>query len=129
MKVRVVQVGELIAKEIPGYRVHDARVAVLVSDNGQVIITNDQAMHEVVSVDGEYEAPLYKVTQRDGKTFNECVSSANATFKVKELLDEASNFAELGDFIRRGKDRIDSNYKMLLNSIESLGLNPADYSR
>lgn len=130
MKVQVVNLRKLVEDGTKGnYSPRASQVAILTNPaNGKVIITDDDACHEIF--DEKYYIELYAQTKDEtGVKSFEIIPSKAATLSLEELQEYIEREDELTNFIRRFGSRIEENYSILLKTIKQIGLDPADFPR
>lgn len=116
-------------KYVPiGYK----ELVVLQGPNG-VIVTDNEACHEFfTNMDEMYdiEACDAPVVDENGFTTIPLFPQYIIRLSIRDMLVLCdTEVVSLGKWIRTFGSRIESNYRILLASIEDIGLNPDDYPR
>ena len=137
-KVKVTDLSVYLAKksigkqmEERGLEVRDVLAIVVNEANGKAIITDNDAVHNLVTLDEKISFDLFEKMKKreDGSQVISLGPAARVTMTVAELLEGATDEVELSDFVRRFGHRIETNYRILLKSIKEIGLDPEDYPR
>jgi len=108
----------------------DTRRIVILKGEKQWLLVDNEAVHIVCDNDKDIEAYLYE-KNKDGQLFE--MKKATATLKISPNLLETSEVPTeempLGKFVKKFGQRIENNYRLLLDSIKEIGLDPGDYPR
>ena len=125
--VKIIDIKSLIEKSTEGkhtsYQIHNT--AVLEGPTGVIAIDND-ACHQIL--ENSQETIQINAVLNDGaiKMHPEGVTDAS----IEELLKDAPVTEQpLVEYIQWFGSRIEYNYRELLKSIESIGLNPDDFKK
>lgn len=128
--VKVFNTKKFIETECKGWTTFNEHSHAVVFGNEKCIIVCSEGVHTIVDRDEkvEIEATLMELYSEDGFPI---FPDGSVSFTVNELLNGAEIIEEkeLGSFVRRFGSRLETNYRILLNSISDIGLNPADYPR
>lgn len=106
----------------------------IVLGKDRVILSDEDAVHDVFSMDGHIEVDLFD-RDKEGEhgRLIAMVPSARVKVGVQDLValcdTEFATAVELTAFVRRFGRRIEENYSILLDSIKEIGLVPEDYPR
>ena len=114
----------------PRYVWKDLNALILGKD--KFILSDGDAVHTIHDIGPDKFLELLLGAQPLVPADNEAIIIHDDSIRIPVeafLKEEPVREEELTDFVRRGKDRIETNYKMLLASIKEIGLDPKDFPR
>jgi len=126
--VKVFNVEKMV-EEIPEHNLtayaHDKRLAILQGSKGVLVVTEEGVHYKYDSMEEAYRVDC---CPNDGKMYMFPNCSFDAP--IQDFIEHAeATEAPLGSFVRTFGQRLEENYRMLLKSIEEIGLDPEDYPR
>jgi len=132
MTVKVYNIKELVeTKTSNKYTVmHQSELAIIEGIGGVTIVSDAEAVHNVINTDTPDKYISINLYEQEKEGSFNTMPSIESDLTVDYIKSEANyREVELTDFVRHFGARIESNYRILLNSIKSAGLKPNNYQR
>ena len=105
---------------------HDRHLAVIEGPEGVVVVCGEGVHNIHEDMDEEIYISLCAAST-EGEAI---MPSGRVKVTIADLVDSCgSEKAELGSFVRRFGERLETNYRLLLGSLKGIGLDPKEYPR
>lgn len=130
MKVKVYDIIKVIS-DLAGEKFYGSEANALIVGEYKAILVDEDATHTIHEL--KEGLRLTAILDTPAKVQGDLiVSSVKKSVRLSfDMLQRAEPLkeVELGTFVRTFGNRIETNYKLLLDSIKEIGLDPNDYPR
>lgn len=136
MKVKAYNLSSLVRRDTRDFesplRVWGTRHEMVVLEGPKgYVVTCSEGVHFALKRKSdtiELQCEPVPKTAADERSFR-LLPTHTCNMSVEKMLGAPSREVELGQFVRSFGARLESNYQLLLGSIEKVGLDPDDYTR